>query len=369
MAKHSLAANGSDDFWPYEMVNDDVRSLFRQIKRDPRRRTLPAELPSVTPDGRPQVFANQVPIAVNDVVARKLLEYNTANRKLSYANIERLAAAMVCGAWMFNGKSSSLPCSNQEILDLQHTLHAVIRAYEIAAERKIEMTPILIIPTIGLDPSSFFGIDVVRPRQTRDTLTVAEKVGMLSLNDVADNECSTALRVMLQFENMTRDIKIGDPRYLEGLRSAVPNYRAPELMGYFPQLTESLAFCNSLDAFHARRPIISIALGGALHAIISDVQSVTAANNFVKSLVTGVNLEEHSPIYRLREQLIVDQTRKVRAEAIEKLATCIRAWNMLATHRPPPNKGRIKSFGYKDGHPTFPIPMAMQRRRPSTTLS
>lgn len=369
MAKNSPPTNSpNDEFWPHDVENVDALQLLIDVKLDSRPRTLPATLPSITEGGQPQRLASWVPIAINDVVAKELLRYNTVNRKLSQSNIDRLAEAMVRGLWMFNGKSNILPFSNQQILDGQHTLHAVIRAHEIGAIRGITIKPILALPVIGLDPEVFSSYDGGAPRQTRDTLTVAEKVGILSLNDVADNECSTALRVMLQYVNMVQDIKPDDPLYLDGLRSKVPNYRAAELMGYFPQLTESLEFCNELDAFHARRPVISIAVGGALHAIISEVQSPTAANNFVKSLLTGTNLDETSPIYKLREQLIGDQSRRIRVEAIDKLAMCIRAWNMVATHRPPPSKGRIKALGNNGGVLTFPIPEAMQRRRANTLV-
>lgn len=367
MAKNSPTNSPVDEFWPHEIVNVEALQLVLDVKLDSRPRTLPVWLPSVAADGQHQRFASWVPIAVNDAVALALLQYNTVNRKLSTANINRLAEAILRGAWMFNGKSSMLPCSNQEILDMQHTLHAIIRAYELAAERQIEIEPLLVIPVIGLDPSCFASLDTIRPRQTRDTLTVAEKVGLISLNDVPDNECSTALRVMLQYVNMVQDIKPADPLYLDGLRSAVPNYRAAELMGYFPQLIDSLEFCNNI-AVAGRRPIISVAVAGALHAIIAEVQSPTAANNFVKSLITGANLDETSAIYKLREQLIGDHSRKIRVEAIEKLAMCIRAWNLVATHRNPPAKGRIRALSNKDGSVTFPIPVAMQRRRPGAIV-
>jgi hypothetical protein len=368
MAKTSPTAPPNNEFWPLAVDNADVQQLLDNIKRDSRPRTLPATLPGISPDSPPQRFASWVPIAVNAAVARVLLQYNSVNRKLSPAKVVQLAEAILRGAWMFNGKSSILPCSNQDILDMQHTLHAIIRADQLAKEQQIEIAPMLVIPIIGLDPAAFASIDGVRPRGTRDTLFVAEKVGQISLRDVPDNECSTALRVMLQYVNMVQNIKPGDPLYLDGLRTAVPNYRAAEMMGYFPQLTESLAFCNEIAAFHARPPVISIAIGGVLHAIISEVQSPTAANNFVRSLITGANLEENSPIYKLREQLLGDRNRKVRAEAIEKLATCIRAWNLVATHRPPPAKDRIKSLVSRHGVPGFPVPLAMQRKRQSALV-
>lgn len=369
MAKNSRNTNSpNDEFWPHDVENIDALQPLIDVSLDTAARTLPNTLPSIAAGGRPQRFASWVPIAVNDAVAKELLQYNTVNRKISEANVDRLTDAILRGAWMFNGLSSMLVCSNGAILNAQHTLRAIIRAHEIAAAKEITLKPILMVPIIGLDPAVFATIDDGRGRAVRDTLTVAEKAGLVSLNDVADNECSTALRVMLQYVNMVQDIKPDDPLYLEGLRSKVPNYRAAELLGYFPQLTESLAFCNGISAFHARRPIISIAIGGALHAIISEVQSTTAANNFVKSLITGTNLDETSPIYKLREQMINDQGRKIRAEAIEKLAMCIRAWNMVATHRAPPSKGRIKALGNKDGFVTFPIPVAMQRRRPGTIV-
>jgi len=369
MAKNSPTNNlPNDEFWPHDVENVDALQLLIDVKLDSRKRTLPATLPPVTAGGTPQRLASWTPIAVNAEVAQELLKYNTVNRKVSDANVERLAGAMLRGSWMFNGQSSMLVCSNQEILNLQHTLMAVISASEAAAANGSTMKPLLMIPIIGLDPAVFSTFDDGRGRQTRDTLTVSEKAGLLSLEGVADNECSTALRVMLQYVNMVQYIKPDDPLYLDGLRSKVPNYRAAELLGYFPQLVESLAFCNGISAFNTRQPIISIAIGGALHAIISEVQSTTAANNFVKSLITGANLEENSPIYRLREQLIGDRSRKVRAEAIEKLAMCVRAWNMIATHRPPPSKGRIKALGNKDGFVSFPAPAPMQRKRPGTMV-
>jgi len=363
MAKNNSQAVTRDELWPYDVENEDVLALITDVPLDTRPRTLPSTLPSVLLNGRPQRFASFVPIVVDDNVAKALLEYNTVNRNLSEANIDRLSDVLFRGAWMFNGKSCMLPCTNCEIIDLQHSLHAIIRAYEKAAATGAQIKPIIIIPVIGLDPSVFATIDDGRGRQTKDTLTVAEKTGALSLNDVNETDCSTALRVMLQFINMTQDIAPSSPLYLGGLRSKIPNYRATEMMKSFPQLMDSLTFCNGLPQFHNQRPVITVAIGGALHALISEVQSTTAANNFVRSLISGANLEETSPIYKLREQLIHDQGRKIRAEAVEKLATCIRGWNYVADGVAPPRNKRIPALGYKDGITTFPMPKPMQRRR------
>ena len=363
MAKNSQTTNSpNDEFWPHDVNNLDALQLLIDVALDERQRTLPQTLPAVTPGSPPQRFASWVPLAVNDEVAKQLLAYNTVNRNISNSNVSRLAEAILRGAGMFNGKSSMLVCSNQEMLDCQHTLLAVVLAYEMARAAGIEIKPILMIPVIGLDPSVFSGIDVVRPRQTRDTLAVGEKTGLVSLENVKDTECSTALRIMLQYVNMVQDIKPSDPLYLDGLREKVPNYRAVEMFNSFPQLRESLVFCNEIPAFHGVAPIISIAVGGALHAIISDVQSVTAANAFVKSLITGANLEETSPIYKLREQIIRDRGER-RMEAIDKLAMCVRAWNLFATHKEAPPRQRIKALGNHNGQLSFPIPVPRQNRR------
>ena len=170
---------------------------------------------------------------------------------------------------------------------------------------------------------------------------------------------------MLQYVNMVNDIKPDDPLYLDRLRSKVPNYRVLEMFNSFLQLRESLVFCNELPAFHVSGPILSVAVGGALHAIITEVQSATAANNFVKSLAAGANLEETSPIYKLREQLIRDRGER-RVEAVEKLAMCVRAWNMYASNKEISSKRRIIGLENKNGRAFFPIPIPKQPRRGDT---
>jgi hypothetical protein len=134
-----------------------------------------------------------------------------------------------------------------------------------------------------------------------------------------------------------------------------------------PQLTASMEFCNTLPAFHARAPVVKLHVAGVLHAIIEAVQSTTAANSFIRALMTGANLEETSPIHRLREQLRNDQARHIRAEAIDRLAVCVRAWNMIASHKPAPAKGRIKGMTQQNGAIVFPEPIPTQRRSKTLT--
>lgn len=350
-------------------------ALLGESSVDDRARTLPPELPGISrgldgeilpedhPFRAPQQFASYVPIAVDGPVAAKILEANTCNRDQSSVNIDRLAVCMLNGEWRFNGQSSTIIFSNCEGLDLQHRMEAVVRAHRLADERGLKFRPIVMIPVIGMPKDIFDSFDAGRPRGTKDTLTASSRGNDVELGDVPANEYATALRVMLQYLNLVQDIPPTSQLYLSGLREKVPNHRAVELLKNFPQLTTSMEFCNTLPAFHARGPVVKLHVAGVLHAIISEVQSPTAANTFIRALMTGVNLEEDSPIYRLREQLRNDQSRRIRAEAIDRLAVCVRAWNMVATHKAPPSKARIRGLLKQDNEIVFPAPVAISRRK------
>lgn len=355
-------------FWPAPLVNPAAAPLIDQITFDKRRRTLPETIPG--PDGVPQVFQNMTPLALTYEGAKKLLEYNTINRKLSPSTVDRLCNAHLSDEWLFNGQSCFVVFSNRELLNGQHTLESYVQACEEAAEKGITLPPILVIPIIGLDaPKTFATQDTVNPRKTRDMIFVAEKNGELVYSGVKPEATSNALRTILQFHNAVHDVPVGDPLYMRGLRDKIPNWRAAEMLrDSFPQLLESLQCCNDMTSFHQPSPVLSLADAAAVHAILSEVQSATAATNFVKSLVSGANLEEGSPIHKLREQLIADKNRNTRSDSLDRLAMCIQAWNLIAKHVEVAPTRRFRKAKRKDGTTEFPVPLPIQRR-PSKTMT
>lgn len=362
-----------NEFWPYavEPSNTMAVEMLQNGPRDSAARTLPATLPGPTVDAggfplaendprrKPQRFESFVPIVVDDEVAKVLLEYNTVNRKPSPSNTDQLSRAIYNLKWMFNGISSTLPCSNTAIQDGQHKLLAVIDAFEKGRAAGTPVAPIVMIPIIGLHPSVFATIDGGKGRNTKDTLTAAERIESIDMADVSENVWSHALRLFTQYANMMEVLDPSNPFYLNNIRAKLANDRAVELFNLTPELQTSIAFCQKIGVPQNGRSLIPMAVLGMAHMIISNVQSPSAANSFIKSLANGTGLDETSPIHHLREQLIRDKGARKRMEGIELLALCVRTWNHVAFHRTAPPKSRIRSFN-KDG--SFPEPMPMQRR-------
>lgn len=366
-------AKKKNELWPYSVptANAMAIEMLDGVAQDPAARTLPHEVPgpSVDPEGkplaendprrRPQRFESFVPIVVDDGVAQVLLGANTVNRKDSPRNTEQLSRAIYNDKWMFNGISSTLPCSNTAIMDKQHTLMAVIDAFERGRANGVLVKPIIMVPIIGLHPTTFATIDGGKGRNTKDTLTAAERIEEIDMNEISENVWSHSLRLFAQYANMMEDLDPSHPLYLYNVRAKLSNDRAVELFNMTPELQESLAFCQKIGVPQHSRSLIPMAVLGMAHMIISGVQSPSAANNFIKSLANGTGLDETSPIHHLREQMIRDKSSKKRMEGIELLALCVRTWNHVAFHRTASTSKRIRSFN-KDG--SFPEPLPMQRR-------
>lgn len=363
--------------FPYSVPasNQMAFDMLKAVKCDTNRRTLPATLPGPTvdehgyplpendPRRRPQVFDSFVPIVVDDVVAEALLVYNTMNRNMSPSNVDALGRSMLNGKWYFNGISSTLPCSNTAIMDKQHTLYAVIEAFRAGRERGTPVKPILMIPVIGLDPEAFASIDNGKGRSTKDTLTASERVGLIALDEVPPESMSNALRVTAQYANMTEVLADDHPLYLPNNRARIPNDRVVSLLRHVPELADSLQYCVDIGVT-ARKSLVGMGVLATLHMLITQVQSETAANQFIRALEFGVKLDEDSPVHRLREQLIRDRNNKKRLEGIDLLAACCRTWNYVACHKNVAAGKRIRAFN-SDG--SFPEPMPMQRRGSALT--
>jgi len=372
-----MARNEQSRFWPY--LDDQNLLALEMLQRecpDPARRTLPATLPGPTvdadgnplPEGdprrRPQRLDSFVPIAVDDVVAEALMPYNTANRKTSKPNIRALTQTILNGEWRFNGVSSTLPFSNTAMQDKQHTLQSVIAAFAAGRSSGKKVKPLLMIPVIGLHPSVFDTFDCGNPRKTRDTLYVGAQLATVDLLDVNESVWSHAIRLQAQYMNMTQELPPDNPFYMENLRDRLPNNRVLRLFQLSPQLQESVEYCSGLG-IPPTRALVSLAVIATAHAIISEMQSNSAANAFVRGLALGANLDEKSPVHQLREQIIRDKSRPggSRIEGINMLAMCIRTWNNVAQHREATSR-RIKALNH-DG--SFPLPIPIQRRTASIT--
>lgn len=373
-----MSRSDSLQFWPYAAADQNqlaIEFFKSQIRRDPSPRSLPTHIPgpTVDNDGRPlpagdprtapQRLDSFVPIMVDGGVAAALIALNIGNRKRSKQNVQMLTNKILNGEWCFNGLSCMLPCSNTALLNNQHTLESTIIAFRIAAETGQLVKPISMIPVIGLHPSVFDTFDCGKQRTTNDTLFVGAQINAIDLLNIKEVVWSQALRLTAQYLNLVHNLEPSNPFYLASPRDKLTNDRVLELFKKSPNLQESIEYCGRLGIPNTNA-LISLAVIGTAHAIIADVQSTTAANAFAKSLATGANLDENSPIRQLREQIMRDKNRAggYRMEGIEVLAMCIRTWNCIATHTT--HNKRIRAFN-ADG--SFPAPLPVQRQKVSVT--
>lgn len=373
-----MTPSNSGGFWPYGEKDQNplaIEILTKHVRMDTALRTLPTHIPGPTvdaaglplspgdPRSAPQRLDSFVPITVDGGVAAKLFELNIGNRKKSKSNVQSLTRKILNGEWCFNGLSCFMPCSNTALMNNQHTLTSTITAFNIAAENGITVAPLSLIPIIGLHPSVFDTFDCGKQRSTNDTLFVGAQMSVIDLGGIKEIVWSQALRLIAQYLNLVQDLKPENPFYLPGMHDKLSNDRVLELFKQSPDLQESINYCGKLGIPNTGA-LISLAVVGAAHAIVAEVQSTTAANTFAKGLATGANLEETSPIRQLREQIMRDKSRPAgrRVEGIDLLAMCIRTWNCIATRTA--HKKRINGL---NPDKTFPVPVPTQRLRTSVT--
>jgi hypothetical protein len=347
------------------LMNDIAAELYAVRPRDKSPRTLPSTLPgcSVSADGEPIPENNRIPqafedglyIAVCNHVARELQKYNTCNRRKSEANIDRLLTAMRFQEWLYNGESSVLPCSNTHILDRQHTLEAIIRYFEETDVDHVKR-PFLMRIELGLPPEAFATYDNGAKRTLADTLHVEVANGNVSYSDVPDQLVSSSLRLLLQYLNNVHEIHADDINYLPNERAGLINSRAAELLKMYPQLVKSVEFVCSVKGL---RTVVRPFIPAVAHMLITEAQSETSANNFIKSLASGSDLPDGSPILALRSLYLKALPKKRRMEGPEALAYFMHAWNKFAEGKDVA-PGRLKSFGPDR---KIPVPQKLSRQR------
>lgn len=352
-------------------TNSIAAALRAQLPRDHAPRTLPRTLPgcSLTADGEfipedqrtPQIFEDGLDIAVCNVVAAELQKYNTQNRNRSKVNVQKLLAAMRCGEWMYNGKSSVLVCSHSAILDSQHTLEATRLYFEDTDNEQIKK-PFLMRVEMGLTPEVFSTLDTGAKRTLADTLHVESAAGNINYGSVSDRMMAQSQRLLLQYLNSVHDLPPSDINYLPGERAGIVNTRAALILNMYPQLIDSAAFVCSVKGL---RDVVRPFIPAVAHMLITEAQSKTAADNFVRSLATGSDLPEGSPILALRSLYIKAHARDRRMEGPEALAYFMHAWNKFADGKTV-DPGRLKSFGPEG---KIPVPKAIARQRASAAVN
>ncbi len=99
-------------------------------------------------------------LTITPTEAKRMLEGNTNNRRLSKIRVRELAEAIRRGDWSLNGES--LKFNGKQLLDGQHRLHAVVEANK----------PIKTLVVWGLNPNVFLTLDQQKRRSVIDALHI-----------------------------------------------------------------------------------------------------------------------------------------------------------------------------------------------------
>lgn len=251
-------------------------------------------VPVVTDEIRTEI------VTVTPEIAEDWLGHNSHNRNLRQRHVEMLAGAILRDEWEFNGDAIRF-ASDGTLLDGQHRLWAVIEADQ----------PITTVVITGLPRSTQETIDGGGAGAARRNLGDA-----LTLR--GEKQASTLAAGLAWFWRW---------QIAESPRSTLrPTlHQAISTLDEHPELRDSAAEARNV----ARRFRTSTGMVTAVHYVLASIDPDDAATFFDK-VVSGVGLEEGSPILKLRlylEQQSVAAAQGTRANAVVHAAMILKAWN------------------------------------------
>lgn len=234
-------------------------------------------------------------IVMTPSLAKRYLENNTHNRPLNRQHVKFLAGEMKARRWKRNGDTICL--NNNRLIDGQHRLHAII-------ESGMDI-PVLLVE--GLADDVFDTKDFGRKRSAADVLAInGEKHYAL-------------LAASVVFVH----------RYMSGTLEQTKRTYSPveieELLeSYGEGLRESVDICKRIGT----KKLLANSVMAGLHYVFSQFDRALA-NEFWSSLIGGHDLKEGSPVFVLRERLVLNSMSKAKLKPEYIAALCIRAWNHM----------------------------------------
>lgn len=255
-------------------------------------------------------------VLVTPELAEQWLAENKKNRALRRAYIQQLAAAIRRGEWRFNGDAVRFD-RNDDLLDGQHRLHAIIEAGQ-----AVEMLVIR-----DLDTETRETIDRGLRRTLADTLTLR---GVTSARSMA-----ATLVWIHRFDT-------GRPTTTQS-----DGYPSPTqllaLVEQHPNIRDSLRIEQLIKQAPFRYPP---SLAVALHYKMSAIDA-EAADVFFDRLASGSELLSTDPILLLRNLLIRNSSQRLRQPSYALAAYTIKAWKAWRAGRSLQVliwKGRVEPF-------------------------
>lgn len=232
-------------------------------------------------------------VTMTPALAQSYLAKNTHNRPMNKSHVKFLSREMEAGRWKLNG--DTICVNGTRLLDGQHRLQAIVESG--ATVRVIVVT--------GLPNDIFDTKDCGKRRGAADTLAIrGEK-----------NYALLASAIVFVDRYMTGQIDTKQRKYS-------PSEIEELLEKYGDGLRRSVNYCAKIGTKRLIQP--SVLCG--LHYIFSRLDE-SAADDFVKSLIGGHDLDEKSPVFVLRERLMANMLSKAKLRPVYLAALCVKAWN------------------------------------------
>jgi hypothetical protein len=228
--------------------------------------------------------------------------HNPRNRSIRKKVVERYTAAIVGGRWLVTGQPIIIDW-NGDVLDGQHRLIACRDAG----------VAIFALVVTGIDPDVMPAIDKNTPRMTRDTLGWAGRTHA--------TERSSILRPLW---GLSVGIPMGNTQLLHRLDD-IEILKIDEQFG--DVIDKAVPLANRL---YKARGLSKRSWGVAIAWMIHEGADETLLEEFVESVVTGVNLSATDPRYQFRQWCdrargVGGQKRTLRAD--ELVIAVLKAWN------------------------------------------
>ena len=238
-------------------------------------------------------------VDITPEMARRYLERNTHNRRLSERSVRNLATAIKNGEWQVNGEAIKVD-QEGNLLDGQHRLSAIeksgctVRSYVVT----------------GLARDSFKTLDTGKRRSNADAL------GLLGYKDAALLAASTRLVINLERAQLRS-------------HEAVTNIQLEQFLEKNPRMIESVAYMREVKI----DTVLASAMSAGLHFIFSAYDR-DEADIFFADLAKGSMLRDQDPVFLLREKLMFYKSRLgARLTRQEACALVVKAWNYRRTGR------------------------------------
>lgn len=242
-------------------------------------------------------------VRITPEIARDWLARSGGNRVLARRQLDFLGKQMACQSWVVNGEAI--------VFDREHRLLNGHHRLTTCVQHNVPFDSVVII---GVDPAAMSTFDQGKVRNRGD---------IISIHKLAGKNFSAVGRVaglLLQYS--------GGMMGSSSLPQKLSNTEIEEVLMCYPHVERSIAFCECL------KTLTSPARVAWLHVLASE-RYPEEADNFVKSLAQGANLEPTSPVLLLRRHLEVVRANKRHGfkEGHEN-ALVVKAWNAFLWNQP-----------------------------------